>query len=101
MLFNSEDDSYTFATIKKESLLRAERLSQYFINMSKLVKMDVKEKNEMRMISKSIGSMDPFEQFKAMYKMNPQISKTTASEILEVSRKTIHRWVTKLEGDGK
>jgi len=100
-IWSSEDDSYTFATIKKESLLRAERLSQYFINMSKLVKMDVKEKNEMRMISKSTGSMDPFEQFKAMYKMNPQISKTTASEILEVSRKTIHRWVTKLEGDGK
>ncbi len=65
------------------------------------MQIEIAKKNEMRMISKSTGSMDPFEQFKAMYKMNPQISKTTASEILEVSRKTIHRWVTKLEGDGK
>jgi predicted transcriptional regulator len=41
--------------------------------------------------------MDPYDQFKAMYESNPQINKTTASEILEVSRKTIQRWVKKLE----
>ena len=96
-IWSAEDDSYTPATIRKESLLRAERLSEYFINMSKLVKMDVKEKNQLRTIARSTGSMDPYDQFRAMYESNPQINKTTASEILEVSRKTIQRWVKKLE----
>jgi hypothetical protein len=100
-IWSSENEDYTVATIRKESLLRAERLSEYFINMSKLVKMDVKEKNDMRVISRSTGSLDPFDQFKAMYKINPDINRTMASEILEVSRKTIQRWVTKLENNGK
>jgi predicted transcriptional regulator len=59
--------------------------------------MDVKEKNQLRTIARSTGSMDPYDQFRAMYESNPQINKTTASEILEVSRKTIQRWVKKLE----
>lgn len=96
-IWSAEDDSYTPATIRKESLLRAERLSEYFINMSKLVKVDVKEKNQLRTIAKSTGSMDPFDQFKAMYENNKKVNRTTASEILEVSRKTIQRWVKKLE----
>ena len=100
-IWSSEDDSYSFATIKKESLLRAERLSEYFINMSKLVKLDVKEKNQLRTIARNTGSLDPYDQFKAMYLSNPEINRTTASEILEVSRKTIQRWVRKLETDGK
>ena len=96
-IWSSEDDSYSFATVRKESLLRAERLSEYFINMSKLVKVDVKEKNQLRSIAKSTGSMDTFEQFKAMYHSNKKVNRTTASEILEVSRKTVQRWVKKLE----
>jgi transcriptional antiterminator len=32
-----------------------------------------------------------------MYKANPNINRTTASEILEVSRRTIQNWVKKLE----
>ena len=96
-IWSAEDESYTPATIRKESLLRAEKLSEYFINMSKLVKVDVKEKNQLRTIAKSTGSMDPFDQFKAMYQNNKKVNRTTASEILEVSRKTIQRWVKKLE----
>ena len=90
-----DDDTYNL-NIKKDSLLKAEKLSEYFINMSKLVKKDVKEKNNMRQIARSAGS-NPHDQFMAMYKSNPNINRTTASEILEVSRRTIQNWIKKIE----
>jgi transcriptional antiterminator len=34
---------------------------------------------------------------KVMYDANPKINRTTASEILQVSRKTIQRYIKKLE----
>jgi hypothetical protein len=96
-VWSTTDDSYTPANIRVDSLKRAEKLSEYFINMSKLVKIDVKEKNQMKMIAKLSGSMDTYVQFKAMYDANPKINRTTASEILQVSRKTIQRYIKKLE----
>jgi hypothetical protein len=91
------EDEYQVATIQVDSIKRAERLSEYFINMSKLVKMDVKEKNNLRVLAKTTGSLSEFEQFKAMYKANPNLNRTTASEILEVSKRIIYKWIKKIE----
>jgi hypothetical protein len=91
------DDEYQVANIQVDSIKRAERLSEYFINMSKLVKMDVKEKNNLRVLAKTTGSLSEFEQFKAMYKANPNLNRTTASEILEVSKRIIYKWIKKIE----
>jgi hypothetical protein len=95
-IWSAFDDSIKIGIVKTDSLLRAEKLSSYFINMSKLVKRDVKEKNNLKQIARSAGS-DTHDQFMAMYKANPNINRTTASEILEVSRRTIQNWVKKLE----
>lgn len=91
------DDNYQVATIQQDSILRAEKLSEYFINMSKLVKHDVKEKNNLRTIAKISGGTTAFDQFKAMYKNNPNLNRTTASEILEVSKRVIYKWIKKIE----
>ena len=91
------EDEYQVATIQVDSVKRAERLSEYFINMSKLVKMDVKEKNNLRVLAKTTGSLSEFEQFKTMYKANPNLNRTTASEILEVSKRIIYKWIKKIE----
>jgi hypothetical protein len=95
-IWSAFDDSIKIGIVKTDSLLRAEKLSSYFINMSKLVKRDVKEKNNLKQIARSAGS-NTHDQFMAMYKANPNINRTTASEILEVSRRTIQNWVKKLE----
>jgi len=95
-LWSYFDDNYKALQVNKESILRAEELSSYFINMSKLVKQDAKEKNELRKVSKD--GLNGFDKFKAMYEQDSEVNRTTASEILEVSRQTIINWIKKIEG---
>jgi hypothetical protein len=94
ILISSEDGSDALS-ICEEAMLRAERLSDYFINMSKLVKQDAQEKADLRKLA-SHGT-NKYEQFLAMYQSDPELNRTTASEILQVSRRTVINWITKIE----
>ena len=94
ILISSEDGSDALS-ICEEAMLRAERLSDYFINMSTLVKQDAQEKADLRKIA-SYGT-NKYEQFLAMYQSDPELNRTTASEILQVSRRTVINWITKIE----
>lgn len=84
--------------VNKDNILRAEKLSEYFINMSKLVKQDVKEKNEMLQAGRAAGS-DKYNMLKGMYKANPDFNKTTASEVLGVSRKTVYNMLKQIQDE--
>jgi len=84
--------------VNKDNILRAEKLSEYFINMSKLVKQDVKEKNEMLQAGRAAGS-DKYNMLKGMYKANPEFNKTTASEVLGVSRKTVYNMLKQIQDE--
>jgi hypothetical protein len=95
-LWSFFNEEYLPKEIHKESILRAELLSDYFVNMSKLVKQDAKEKIDLRKVSQA--ALTPFDKFKAMYQADKEINKTTASEILEVSKRTIYKWIKKIEG---
>jgi hypothetical protein len=95
-LWSFFNEEYLHKEIHKESILRAELLSDYFVNMSKLVKQDAKEKTDLRKVSQA--GLTPFDKFKAMYQADKEINKTTASEILEVSKRTIYKWIKKIEG---
>ncbi len=94
ILISSEDGSDALS-ICEEAILRAERLSDYFVNMSKLVKQDAQEKADLRKLA-SHGT-NKYEQFLAMYQSDPELNRTTASEILQVSRRTVINWITKIE----
>jgi hypothetical protein len=91
----SYDQGTNAAKVSKDSMLKAERLSDYFVNMSKLVKKDAQQKYDLREISKSQSTK--FDKFKVMYQADPEMNRTMASEILQVSRKTINNWITKIE----
>ncbi len=97
-LWSGLDDSVPAQVITKESVLRAEKLSNYFINMSKLVKQDVKEKNELLEAGRMAGK-DKFSMLKGMYKANPELNKTTASEVLGVSRKTVYNMLKQIQDE--
>jgi hypothetical protein len=99
ILMSSEYDDVNALQICKEAMIRAEKLSDYFVNMSKLVKKDAQEKADLRKLA-STGS-NKFDQFLAMYQSDPDLNRTTASEILQVSRRTVINWINKLEKDGK
>jgi len=88
----------TIEQVSKDNILRAERLSEYFINMSKLVKQDVKEKNELMQAGRAAGS-DKYTMLKGMYKANKEFNKTTASEVLGVSRKTVYNMLKQIQDE--
>ena len=97
VIWSSMDENYDMLLINKSSVLKAEILSEYFINMSKLVKADMKEKNKLRQISAQTSGLGTKDQFKAIYQNDPEFNRSHVAEILEVSRMTVHRWIKELE----
>ena len=95
ILMSSYAEDMNANLITKEAMLKAERLSDYFINMSKLVKQDAQEKADLRKLA-SHGT-NKYDQFVSMYKSDIKLNRTTASEILQVSRRTVLNWITKIE----
>lgn len=94
-LWSFLDDDYKCGFINKESILRAEKLSEYFVNMAKLVKQDAKEKFELKNIAKD--KQTNFDKFKAMYEADKDLNKSVVAEMLDVSRQSIYQWVNKIE----
>lgn len=85
-----------YTTISKDSMLKAERLSKYFVNMAKKIKVASTEINDMKKTIK-LAQGGTFEQFKALYTSDPDLNKTTVAELLGISRKTIYEYVKKIE----
>ena len=84
-----------YLEVSVESILKAEKISNYFISNAKRIKIDTKEVNDLKKVSK--GADTPFDKFKAMYDLDKDFNRTVASELLEVSRMTINRWIKQIE----
>jgi len=90
------NEDYKINLIHENSMDKADKLSKYFINMAKKVKVDSMEKAEIKeTIVKETGK-SKFEQFKVMYAQNNDIKKTYAAELLNVSRRSIHNYISKI-----
>lgn len=98
-LWSVLDGDYKQGFIHVESILRAEKLSKYFVNMAKLVKQDAKEKQDLNKVAKD--KLTTFDKFKAMYEADPKLNKTVVAEMLDVSRQSIYQWIKKLEENEK
>jgi len=93
--FNGTMDKITM--VDKESLLNAEKLSEYFISMAKKVKIDSKELSDIKESANSGKVMTAKQKFKSIYKSNPDVNITKTAEVLGVSRTTIHRYIKELD----
>lgn len=89
------DEDYNVAKIKKQSILNAEKLSAYFVNMAKLVKQDSFIKHELNKVSKKAETT--FGKFEKMYNANPDLNKTVVAEMLDISRTCVYKWIKKIE----
>lgn len=96
-VFNTFIDSETTLIINKESILKAERLSKYFINMAKKIKINSNEVVQLKKISKDSKLNTNFDKFKAMYESNPKLNKKEVAEILGVSRQQIYNYIKELD----
>ena len=87
--------------IEKESILAAEKVSKYFIAMSKKIKVNNKEIHDLKtVINKQDGKSD-FQKFYAMYKSKPDLNKKEAAELLGVSRQSIYNFIKQIKDQSK
>jgi len=83
--------------VTKESILKAEKLSKYFIQMAKKVKVNNMDEAEMKTIIVNNKDKSKFDIFKEMYQTNPNIKVSDASNILGVSRQMIYKYKTEID----
>jgi hypothetical protein len=97
--YDIQQNDGSYSLIGKDAMLRAEKLSDYFINMSKKVKIESQDKKDMKYIIKADQSKSPFDQFKSLYTQNKDLNQSSVAEILGVSRQTINKYIKKIENE--
>ena len=80
--------------ISKESVLKAEKLSNYFIATAKKVKVKIEETQKMKSAVNSTSNKS--EAIESVYKENPDFNKSELADLLNVSRQYIHRVLKEL-----
>lgn len=88
---------YDFENISKESILKAEKLSKYFIAMAKKVKLDSIEVVEIRKVLKTNDGKTNKDKFALLYNANKNLNKREVSEQLGVSLQMIYKYIKELE----
>jgi hypothetical protein len=82
--------------IDRESVLKAEKLSKYFIATAKKVKFDAKQVNEIKATAKRGNST--LEKLQLIYEENNDFNRSQAAELLGVSRMQINRLLKQIRG---
>jgi hypothetical protein len=82
-----------YLIISRDSILKAERLSDYFVSMAKKIKVSSLEVNDVRKIVKNNSQKSTQETFNEIYKVNKKIDKKLIAETLGVSLRTIYRFI--------
>jgi predicted transcriptional regulator len=79
--------------VNKDSILKAEKLSKYFIQMAKKVKVNSIEHKEIKDVIYNSKNKTNKEKFLEMYTSNPDLDKKKIAEILGVSLQMIYKYM--------
>jgi predicted transcriptional regulator YheO len=83
--------------VNKDSMLKAEKLSKYFIQMAKKVKVNSIEHKEIKDVIYQSKNKTNKEKFFEMYQSNPELNKNSVAEMLGLSRTQIYRYIAEIE----
>lgn len=100
-LLSNENEDIALNVICKESVLKAEKLSKYFIAMAKKIKSQSSERTDIKYILNKNEGKSNYHKFKAIYSQNPDVNKSELASIIGVSRKTIYKYIKQYETDNK
>ena len=89
------DNSKYLLEISKESILKAEKLSNYFINTAKKIKYESNETQELKNTTKKAETT--LEKIKLIYQNDKEFNRTKVAELLGLSRQQVIRIVKKIE----
>jgi hypothetical protein len=90
--------NYNLEEISVDSILKAEKLSKYFIAMAKKVKVDSIEVSEIRKVLKTNDGKTNKDKFALLYNANKNLNKKEVSEQLGVSLQMIYKYIKEIEG---
>jgi hypothetical protein len=93
------NDDVKVNSIAKSSILKAEKLSDYFIQTAKKIKYESKEINDLKTVSKKAETT--VDKLKAIFKSDPEFNRSKVAELLGVSRQQIIRLLKKIEENEK
>ena len=88
---NLYDNSGDILLISKESVLKAEKLSKYFIAMAKKIKINTIESQDLKKVINSNTNKSVKDKVLEVYNSNPEFNRSELAELLGVSRKTIYK----------
>lgn len=95
-LFSSNfDDKVNVLEITKESILKAERLSDYFVMNAKKIKIEAAELKDIKTAMK--GAESTYDKLLAIYKADSTFNRTKVAEQLGVSRQQVINLTKKIE----
>lgn len=97
ILKSMDDTEKPFSIIDKDSILKAEKLSNYFIAMAKKIKTSSTERNSIKTILSENKGKSDYDKFVSIYSQDNTISKTELAEILNKSRQSIYRYIKQYE----
>jgi hypothetical protein len=89
------DDAKYLLEISKDSILKAEKLSNYFINTAKKIKYESNETQELKNTTKKAETT--LDKIKLIHQNDKDFNRTKLAELLGVSRRHIINIVKKLE----
>jgi hypothetical protein len=85
-------DEVNTGTISKESMLKAEKLSDYFIKMAQKLKINAKEVRGLKSIA-SNEKMSNELKIQQMYKFDKDFNRSEAAELLGISRTMVYKYL--------
>jgi hypothetical protein len=95
-LFSSAfDDNVNAMEISKDSILKAELLSDYFIMNAKKIKIEATEIKELKTASKNADTT--YDKLKAIYQTDPNFNKKKVAELLGISRTQVYNLMKKID----
>lgn len=81
-------------SVSSDSMLKAERLSDYFVSNAKKVKIDSTETSDLKnIINKEKSSID---KIKSIYLSDPDFNRTKAAELIGISRRQVISIISKI-----
>jgi hypothetical protein len=83
--------------VNKDAILKAEKLSKYFIQMAKKVKVNSIEHKEIKDVIYNAKNKTNKQKFEDMYMSNPELDKKRVAEMLGLSRTQIYRYIAEIE----
>ena len=94
--YNTGND---LSLVSKDSILKAEKLSKYFVAMAKKVKIDSIDVSKIKDVIRENKGKTNKEKFNLLYKENPNLNKKEVSEQLGVSLQTIYKYLKQQENE--